>query len=178
MQSVYVFKLVDDKYFVGSCKTPVKVAFDKHFWGGGGEWTRIYAPKDIVECYLTRDDPFEVDRCVIDYMKNYGVENVRGGSFSWPELNMEQLKCINETIENPIDDCVKCKMDGHLSINCPYRGPFTTGRFCTNCGMPGHNSEKCEREVDRRDRCLRCGRCGHGTIDCYAQTYMDQSYIE
>lgn len=62
MQSVYVFKLVDDKYFVGSCKTLVKVAFDKHFWGGGGEWTRIYAPKDIVECYLTRDDPFEVDR--------------------------------------------------------------------------------------------------------------------
>ncbi|MDE6499330.1 MAG: hypothetical protein K2K83_01315, partial [Rikenella sp.] len=66
----------------------LKRTLRKHEYGRGPEWTRKYKPQGLVSA-----EPFEtpagavrnrrdVDPLVIECFGRYGVENVRGGSFS------------------------------------------------------------------------------------------------
>jgi predicted GIY-YIG superfamily endonuclease len=82
--SVFLFELEHGKFYAGASSDPVK-AFEECREGLGPAWTRIHRPLHIREVVgVARVD--SLDQHVRRWMLQYGVENVRGGSWSGVRL--------------------------------------------------------------------------------------------
>ncbi len=51
-------------------------------------------------------------------MEKYGIENVRGGSYSQIQLSDAQVKEIKNKLVSANDRCYECGESGHLKKNC------------------------------------------------------------
>eukprot|EP01135_Chromosphaera_perkinsii_P000210 Nk52_evm14s48 gene=Nk52_evmTU14s48 len=152
MVSVYVLKLQQNKFYVGKTKSPVD-RLSAHFLGQGSAWTRQYQPVDIVE--IKKDCPEEEEQLVTQkYMKQYGINNVRGGPWCQVELDSSTVAAIQRIINSSSDACYNCGGEGHFAGHCPVR-------------------RKSEKKQIRRTTCGRCGRTNHVTVDCYARISVD-----
>lgn len=117
MLYIYVLQLLNDKYYVGKTMNP-HFRFDNHFNHNGTEWTKLYRPLKILELIPNCDD-YDEEKYTYKYMDKYGIDNVRGGSYSSVILDAEtikQLKKISNSINNR---CYICgKADGHFAKEC------------------------------------------------------------
>lgn len=77
MVQLYVLKLTNGKVFVGSSAP----SNDVHLFGTGYSWTTMYKPIGILQIINNCNDD-DIDNYTILYMKKYGIDNVRGGSYS------------------------------------------------------------------------------------------------
>ena len=82
--TLYVLKLEQGKYYVGiTSQTPEK-RFQEHLHGRGAYWTKKYPPVSIIDTRYLGDlsladaEAFE-DKATRRYMKQKGINNVRGG---------------------------------------------------------------------------------------------------
>jgi hypothetical protein len=57
-------------------------------------WLNLYSPIDLIEVFENVNSRNKLDDYVIFYMKKYGIDNIRGGSLSNPDLTDEQLSYI------------------------------------------------------------------------------------
>jgi len=78
MTRLYVLRLVGGKYYIGKTDDVLK-CYDEHLNGSGSAWTRLHPPVAIVK---TPASPQDEDATVIEYMRIYGLNNVRGGIYS------------------------------------------------------------------------------------------------
>jgi hypothetical protein len=116
MVYIYILKLVDNKYYVGKTKNPdIRIA--KHFDNYGAYWTKKYKPIEIVELINDCDD-YDEDKYTLKYMEKYGIDNVRGGSFSQIELTEESKKIINKMLKGASDKCFICDEKDHYANKC------------------------------------------------------------
>ena len=115
--TIYVLKLIDDKYYVGKSKH-YKFRLKDHFNHSGSAWTMKYKPTDVLELFHNCDD-FDEDKYTIKFMKEYGIDNVRGGSFCELTLNDENRKTIKRMIKGSTDACHGCGEIGHFIKKCP-----------------------------------------------------------
>lgn len=153
---LYVLVLKNDKYYVGKTSN-ISRRLKDHFSGKGSEWTRKYSPIEIVEVIKNFDD-FDEDKMVKKYMKRYGIENVRGGSYSQIILSREQLNCLTKELETAKNACFRCGQPGHFIKNCPKSET---------------KSKQPEVTVSRKLYCTRCGRNSHNVERCYAKTKLN-----
>lgn len=139
---IYVLQLRGGKYYVGVSNN-IELRFMEHLSGfGGAKWTELHEPLRVVETRPIRS-PFCEDNVVKEYMNRYGVDNVRGGSYSNPILDTPSKTALNRELAS-------------------VRGG------CFRCGKPDHWVADC-----RRRQCFRCGRTSHYTQDCFATTHAD-----
>ena len=117
--TIYALKLADDKWYIGRTAT-VRSRVLAHFAGCGSAWTKLYLPL-AVESQWPTSDPFDEDKHVLQYMKKYGLDNVRGGSWSQVHLSMEQQNSIKMQIANATDLCLRCHQPGHFILACPHK---------------------------------------------------------
>lgn len=117
MLYIYVLQLQNDKYYVGKTMNP-HFRFDNHFSYNGTEWTKLHKPLKILELILNCDD-YDEDKYTYKYMDKYGIDNVRGGSYSSVILDTETKKQLIK-ISNSINNrCFICgKTDGHFAKEC------------------------------------------------------------
>ena len=80
MEYLYVLKLKQGKWYIGK-SADVNRRFEQHLSGGGSRWTQLYEPIEIVYTRPIRNEHDETNTTK-DYMKKYGVENVRGGAYT------------------------------------------------------------------------------------------------
>ena len=115
MVAIYVLKLQNNKYYVGKTNNP-KYRVDTHFSEGGSSWTKKYKPISILELKLNRPD---TDEQIItqEYMKNYGIDNVRGGPWCKITLSDSDKHSITKIIQSDSGACYKCGKVGHFSAN-------------------------------------------------------------
>ncbi|MEO6513126.1 MAG: GIY-YIG nuclease family protein [Candidatus Saccharimonadales bacterium] len=86
---LYVLKLEQGKYYVGvTSKTP-EIRMKQHQNGfGGAGWARKYKPialfdsKQLGVMSLEEAEHYE-NKVVREYIKKYGIDNVRGGDLSY-----------------------------------------------------------------------------------------------
>ena len=157
---IYVLKLENSKYYVGRTSN-LENRLEQHRSKNESAWTSNYPIIELVESFPSFG--FEEDATVIRYMDRYGIENVRGGSFSNLELSFEQYIFIVRTIRNEKDVCLACGLTGHFISECFVH-------ICYRCGRTGHLVESC---VDNShsmngllNGCYRCGRPDHWAIRC------------
>jgi len=115
---LYFLKLIEEKYYVGYSKIPEERILN-HFTENGSEWTKKYTPIVVLE--IRRGGLFDEQKYTLLYMQKYGIENVRGGSFSNINLSKEQIYEINRQINHLMNNCYICGDNNHYAIDCPKK---------------------------------------------------------
>lgn len=118
--NIYVLELVKNKFYVGKTNNNVLYRFNQHKIGIGSQWTKIYQPLKILEHFETNDN-FDEDKYTKKYMNSYGIDNVRGGSYSNIKLTDWQIKTIEHELKTSNNLCFICGNPGHFASNCNYR---------------------------------------------------------
>ena len=183
MTSVYILKLEKDKYYVGKSANVEKRIKD-HFEGRGSVWTRLYKPISVAEIIEDCDD-FDEDKYVKVYMSKYGINNVRGGSYSTATIEIEVRNVIEKEIASAHELCFNCGSDGHYVKDCKSLTKQHNRDVlkCHRCGRTGHVRESCYAKTRRdgsaikMDHCYRCGKSDHFVMSCKETIDVDGKNI-
>jgi cellular nucleic acid-binding protein len=161
---VYVLECENNKYYVGETMD-IDARFIQHRYGGieaasAAIWTTLNPPIKIIWKRKTNNRSLELIM-TLEYMKRYGIQNVRGSHYSQRNLS-PYFEEINEELSYT---CSRCGRHGHSSDECNCdvcgkRGHLASQcNNCYNCGKGGHYSAQCYN-------CYKCGKPGHHFRDC------------
>jgi len=174
MEELYILQLQGGKYYVGKT-ADINRRYEEHKSGRGSSWTSKYKPVKILEVRPVKDAHDE-NNTTKDLMKKYGVENVRGGSYTQIDLP-EHLELSLETeIRGTKDACFKCGETGHFAKNC-YVEELVVYE-CEDChsefeSMTKFNKHSCRPVYSKQSgSCYRCGRSSHWANECYASRHV------
>lgn len=115
--NLYILKLTNNKYYIGTTYKNVHLRIREHLKGIGAKWTKLYKPVNILETFKTFDK-FDEDKYTKIYMNEFGIENVRGGSYSKINLEQYQIKALELEFKTANNQCFKCGKLGHLASRC------------------------------------------------------------
>eukprot|EP00762_Andalucia_godoyi_P008821 ANDGO_06861.mRNA.1 hypothetical protein PPTG_09369 len=173
--SVYVLRCEGGKYYVGKSSN-VRNRISDHMKDSGSAWTAMYRPLELIEV-LAESDGFDEDKYVKKYMQKYGIENVRGGSYSQPVLPPSSIETLHRELRTAADCCWRCGQAGHFVMDClaSNESPLLLHRPCHRCEYHDHCTEQCFARTPPNDNglqraeCSRCGRRGHSSFHCFAK---------
>lgn len=122
MPTVYVLRCEDDCYFIGETQREYYADLDKHFKGEVLGWTQAHKPirLELLRYFCENQD---ADMYTRAYMYRYGIDKVRGGSYSDCVLSINQLRDIenlNQMNHIAYGVCQKCGVPGHKIAKCPF----------------------------------------------------------
>lgn len=116
MVYIYVLKLEYNKYYIGKTNNP-KFRLEEHFKSYGSAWTHKYTPIKVIKTIPNCSD-FDEDKYTLEYMSKYGIDNVRGGSFTELDLSSENRNVIERMLNGANDKCYNCGKSGHFINDC------------------------------------------------------------
>lgn len=159
---IYVLELNGGNYYVGKTSN-IASRFNDHKCGKGSSWTRIHGGCKLIEIHPC-ESLFDEDKHTLDFMDMFGLDKVRGGSFSNVVLTKEQKNVITKSIRNANGLCQECGEYGH---------------FINNCHSLRKNRYLSENTNGKYDEftCKRCFRSNHTVENCYAKTTIDGKII-
>jgi len=108
---------VQRKWYVGTTRN-IERRFNEHKCGKGAEWTKKYEPIEIAHTEKVIHALREENEVTFEYMKKYGVENVRGGSYTKVNLNKEEKRFCQQQVDHLGNQCYKCHQPGHFARDC------------------------------------------------------------
>ena len=195
---IYVLQLESGKYYVGSTQNFV-ARLTQHMEGGGSTFTQAYPVVDVVEV-RTNARPEDENMVVRQYMARYGINNVRGGSFSTLTLSAADFAVLEREILHNAGLCIRCGDAGHMVRDCSFRPrggtaaitPSTSPQAAPRAypapprqafvppvfprpiaAQPAPPKVRSRREYEEENYCSRCGRDNHSASTCYAKTTVD-----
>ena len=118
MYTVYALELENYRFYIGRTKTQefdVNTILDRP----NIEWTIKNKPLRVMEI-IKNCDELEENKCVIKYMNFYGIDFVRGGSFSDMILSDNTITYIVNVIMGSNYNCYRCREKGHIMKFCPH----------------------------------------------------------
>jgi predicted GIY-YIG superfamily endonuclease len=121
MPTLYVLKCKSNKYYIGKTNNNVSERIESHFAKQGSAWTKMYPPEHVIEV-INNVDAFDEDKYTKIYMHKYGIDNVRGGSYSQITLEDYKIKALNDEFSTITNVCFKCKRTGHFIKDCYATG--------------------------------------------------------
>jgi len=117
--NVYILQLEHGKYYVGS-SCDVNQRYKQHLEGKGSGWTRLFKPiltlKTISNCSV-----FDEDKYTKETMAKYGINNVRGGSYTNVVLTPFEMSFIQKEIWTAENKCCRCGSTTHWINECKER---------------------------------------------------------
>jgi predicted GIY-YIG superfamily endonuclease len=193
MAYLYTLQLQSGKYYVGKSDDPDS-RYLAHKNGSGAAWTKAYRPVKILEVrHLTGEH--DETNTTKDLMKKYGVDNVRGGSYTQMTLDAPTKAVLEREILGNTDKCYSCGQSGHFANRCPSKKEEEEEEEeklywgCDHCHDKTFTSMTRALAHERRctsnpeifmkvtakktGACYRCGRTSHYSPDCHARTHAD-----
>jgi len=169
---VYVLSLENGKYYIGKTKSPPR-RLAEHRSGNGTAWTKLHRPVKFVKI-IPNCDGFDEDKLVKQYMSIYGIDSVRGGSYSSPELPKEVHRFLKNEIRGGTDKCFKCGATGHYASACIIDMQDDSANLvvCDKCGARGHYAIECTIAPTATPYEVSCDKCG----DVYRPTRENKEY--
>jgi len=114
---IYVLELDGGRFYVGKT-TNSSARLLSHFGQDGSEWTKKHKPVRVVDV-IHNCDTFDEDKYTKIYMRRYGIDNVRGGSYCTIDLSPVKKRFIQQGIDSVDDKCYRCHQSGHFANKCP-----------------------------------------------------------
>jgi hypothetical protein len=182
---IYKLQLYGNKWYVGST-TSLKARCDAHMRGRGAAWTKRHKPIRMHTLgTVSSNAGLEEDKQVLILMELYGVDNVRGGSYSQVTLSPAQKAEIDVKLNHNKGGCITCGSRSHFVARCPHKSndsPQVNVKHCERYGRDSHDADMCRtiRDTDGEtiiDPCERCGRDSHDANACYASRDIDGETI-
>ena len=164
--NIYILALEGCRFYVGKTKD-VERRFLEHQAGHGSAWTRKYKPYEIRKI-IPNASPFDEDRYVKEYMASYGINSVRGGSYSQIELDEDTIEFLEKEIRGASDCCTRCGRDTHFVKDCSATKTID-GKI-----IETEDDDTSDDDVI----CYRCGREGHYASECYAKKHKYGYYLK
>ena len=116
MEHIYILKLEDGKYYIGKTKN-VEKRWTEHITGNGSGWTKKYKPMSLSKTVVSTSY-FDEDKYVKEYMSKYGIENVRGGTYSNIDLDTNCISLLEKEIRHSKNLCTRCGRNTHFIKDC------------------------------------------------------------
>lgn len=116
MGYIYVLICENNKFYIGKTNKYVDERFQEHITNPCA-WTKKYKPLKIIHYFESNYD-FDEDITTLEYMKKYGIENVRGGTYSQIFLPQHQYLTLQNQLIHVNDKCFTCHQEGHYANNC------------------------------------------------------------
>jgi len=116
MEHIYFIKLKEGKYYIGKTKN-IERRYDEHITGNGSGWTKRYKPISLIET-IKSTSYFDEDKYVKEYMAKYGIDNVRGGTYSNIVLDKNSLAVLEKEIRHSKNECMRCGRNTHFINDC------------------------------------------------------------
>ena len=160
---IYVLGLAHEKYYVGRTED-IPRQFREHLTINGTEWTRLHPPRAIVH-YHECASPYDEDITTLEVMRQFGIDNVRGGEYSQTELSISDLMTIGDQIRS-------AQNDGPLALST-FRTPIVSQR-----PAPASAADTLPQIIAQSRSCIRCGRPGHYASACHARMHADGTFLD
>jgi predicted GIY-YIG superfamily endonuclease len=128
MVNIYILELEGGKYYVGKTNNTFK-RFNQHTNHGGAKWTKKHPPVDLYDFHRGMKDADE-NRITIQMMREFGVKNVRGGSWTKVDMTDQEIGKLERKItqgkrRNPRSSqkkgCNRCGRTSHIAKSCYAR---------------------------------------------------------
>ena len=174
---IYTLKLEDNKYYVGYSKNnhSCDIRVMKHFNENGSEWTKKYRPISVIE--KINGDMFDEEKHTLLYMDKYGIDNVRGGSYTKIILSQNDKDKAIQTIQSVLNRCYSCNSTEHYSKDCPNNPNNKKQKFSNNKSK-SHNLGKAYALLEQGRFCSK-ERYHQFADKCFGDCeFCDNSRIE
>jgi predicted GIY-YIG superfamily endonuclease len=116
MDHIYILKLKEGKYYIGKTKN-IEKRWNEHLIGEGSGWTKKYKPVLLMKIIVSTSY-FDEDKYVKEYMAKYGINNVRGGTYSNIDLDDNSISVLEKEIRHSKNLCTRCGRDTHFIKDC------------------------------------------------------------
>jgi predicted GIY-YIG superfamily endonuclease len=116
MEQIYILKLRGGKYYIGNTRN-IERRWEEHITGRGAGWTKKHIPISLIKT-IKSTSQFDEDKYVKEYMAKYGIENVRGGTYSNIDLDTNCIAILEKEIRHSKNLCTRCGRDSHYIKDC------------------------------------------------------------
>jgi predicted GIY-YIG superfamily endonuclease len=114
---IYVLQLQDGRFYVGSTND-VGRRWLEHATGIGSSFTSVYKPISIVDIRI-KSSPYDEDNITKEYMAKYGIQFVRGGTYTTIQIPANQEAQLLREIRTSLNQCYICGSVEHYASQCP-----------------------------------------------------------
>lgn len=161
MEHIYILRLSTGKYYIGKTKN-VDKRWEEHISGNGSGWTKKYKPLSLIKSVVSTSH-FDEDRYVKEYMEKYGIENVRGGTYSNMVLDANCIAVLEKEIRHSNNLCVRCGRGTHFVKDCYATTNSDGGAIKKETAKETAKPPKAYKE---KAKTKKKDYCGSGDYDC------------
>lgn len=163
----YVLKLSNNKYYVGASNNPEARAEEHASKTRSCPWVSDNLPIRLVFVYENKSK-YDEDIRTKELMSKYGIDNVRGGSYTTKVLPNEVHALLSKELATSNNQCFNCGSKEHYAKECK-KTPIVAAPVKKKVSAPKPVASTPKTPKTER-KCSRCRRTGHTANKCYAKT--------